>query len=338
MIFSIVLLLVVAFLGMILLSTLIGGGAALGGPAHVRGLEEVLLQDNRSMHKIAVVDVEGIISSTPLGGSGLNLAELIRFQLERAAEDDRVKAVVMRVDSPGGEVLPSDIIYREVKEFQENHGKPVIASMGGLAASGGYYVSAPCQWIVANQLTITGSIGVIMQSLNYRGLLDKVGIQPMIFKSGEFKDMLSGMKNPEEMQPAEMEMIQSMVDETHQRFKEVVEEGRSFSLKNNQNQGRQLVENWEEYADGRILTGSQAYEFGFVDELGDFETAVKRAELLSGIPDSNLVQFRQPIDFRNLFRLFGSTEEAKTVKVDLGLDLPKLEAGRLYYLSNTLFY
>src|SRR6185436_19433065 len=105
-------------------------------------------------------------------------------------------------------------IYRAVADFQEHHKKPVVASMSGLAASGGYYVSAPCQWIVANELTITGSIGVILSSFNYRGLMDKVGVQPVVFKSGKFKDMLRGSKKPEEVDPAEQKMIQDMVMET----------------------------------------------------------------------------------------------------------------------------
>src|SRR4029079_10112350 len=103
-----------------------------------------------------------------------------------------VKAVILKIDSPGGEVMASDDISRALVQFQEKHKKPVIASSRVLAASGGYYVAAPCRWIVANELTITGSIGVILSSLNYRGLMDKVGIEPVVFKSGKFKDMLRG--------------------------------------------------------------------------------------------------------------------------------------------------
>src|SRR2546428_583630 len=131
-----------------------------------------------------------------------NPPPLISDQLRLAGEDDSAKAVVLRVDSPGGEVLASDEIYRAIADFEKDYKKPVVASMGGLAASGGYYVSAPCRWIVANELTITGSIGVIMHSYNYRGLLNKVGVRPEVFKSGKFKDMLSGEKDEEDI-PAE---------------------------------------------------------------------------------------------------------------------------------------
>ena len=123
-----------------------------------------------------MVDVDGIITSRAIDQGGYSMVDVIKAQLKRAEEDDRVKAVILKVDSPGGEVLASDEISRAIAEFQTKpHGKPVVCSMGSLAASGGYYVSAPCRWIVANELTITGSIGVIMSTWNYRGLMDKVG-------------------------------------------------------------------------------------------------------------------------------------------------------------------
>ena len=167
---------------------LIGFLATPAGSHHAAGpkLEEMVLESNRSRNKIAVIPVEGVISAEMLGHDGYSMVDYIQDQFDLAAEDDAVKAVVLKVDSPGGEVLASDEIHNTIAKFQEDSGKPVIAAMGGLAASGGYYVSAPCQWIVANELTITGSIGVIMQTYNYRGLMDKVGLRPETFKSGEF--------------------------------------------------------------------------------------------------------------------------------------------------------
>jgi protease-4 len=262
---------------------------------------------------------------------------MITDQLRLAADDDAVKAVILRVDSPGGEVLASDDIYRAIADFQKDYKKPVVASMSGLAASGGYYVSAPCQWIVANELTITGSIGVIMHSYNYRGLLNKVGVRPEVFKSGKFKDMLSGEKNDEEILPEEKQMVQSLIDETFQRFKKVVAEGRERAKKQNGDEGRKLAANWEDYADGRVLSGKQAYELGFVDELGNFDTAVERARDLAKIGNANLVQYERPFDLGNLFRLFGESE-GRSLKIDLGMQLPKLQAGRLYFLSPTVFH
>src|SRR5581483_9776541 len=136
-------------------------------------------------------------------------------------------------DSPGGEVLAADEISRAVSEFQDKSAKPVIVSMGSLAASGGYYVSAPCEWIVANELTITGSIGVIMHGYNYRGLLDKIGVRPEVFKSGKYKDMLSGSKSPEEITPEEKQMVQALINETYGKFKSVVAEGRQAAYQSN---------------------------------------------------------------------------------------------------------
>ncbi len=300
-------------------------------------LEEVTFENNQSKNKIAVLDITGIISSEPWDRSTHNLVDLISDQLRLAGEDDSAKAVVLRVDSPGGEVLASDEIYRAIADFETHYKKPVVASMGGLAASGGYYVSAPCRWIVANELTITGSIGVIMHSYNYRGLLNKVGVRPEVFKSGKFKDMLSGEKDEEDILPEEKQMVQSLIDETFERFKKVVAEGRENASEQNSGAGRHLADNWKDYADGRVLSGKQAYELGFVDELGNFDTAVERARQLVRIKDANLVQYQRPFDLGNLFRLFGESE-SRAVKIDLGMQLPNLQVGRLYFLSPTVLH
>src|SRR5437660_10369295 len=196
-------------------------------------LEEVTFENNQSKNKIAVLDITGIISSEPWDRSTHSLVDLISDQLRLAGEDDSAKAVVLRVDSPGGEVLASDEIYRAIADFEKDYKKPVVASMGGLAASGGYYVSAPCRWIVANELTITGSIGVIMHSYNYRGLMNKVGLKPETYKSGKFKDMLSGDRDPEQIPPEEREMIQRLIDQTYNRFKTVVGDGRKQAFDKN---------------------------------------------------------------------------------------------------------
>src|SRR6266516_1658293 len=256
-------------------------------------LEEVTFENNQSKNKIAVLDITGIISSEPWDRTTHNLVDLISDQLRLAGEDDSAKAVVLRVDSPGGEVLASDEIYRAIADFEKNYKKPVVASMGGLAASGGYYVSAPCRWIVANELTITGSIGVIMHSYNYRGLLNKVGVRPEVFKSGKFKDMLSGEKSEDEVLPEEKQMVQALIDETFKKFKQVVADGRKSAHEQNGAEGRALADEWEDYADGRVLSGKQAYELGFVDELGNFATAVERARQLAKIKDANLVQYKR---------------------------------------------
>jgi protease-4 len=232
--------------------------------------------------------------------------------------------------------MASDDISRALITFQEREKKPVIAAMAGLAASGGYYVSAPCRWIVANELTLTGSIGVIMQTFNYRGLMDKVGVAPTVFKSGRFKDMLSGSKKPEDVDPAEHKMVQEMVMETFSKFKTVVREGRQKASTANKGSGKTLVSDWEDYADGRVLTGKKAFELGFVDELGNFQTAVERTKQIAGIKgDARIVRYQEPFDLSKVFGMLGKTE-SRGMKIDVGLDFPRLEAGRLYFLSSSV--
>jgi protease-4 len=311
-------------------------------PRHVAGprLDEVILEEHGGRSKIAVVRVEGIITSREFDQSGFNMVDVIKAQLERAKDDDRVQAVLLKVDSPGGEVLASDDINQLIVNFQKKSGKPVIAAMGGLAASGGYYVSAPCRWIVANELTITGSIGVIMGTWNYRGLMDKVGIRPYTYKSGQFKDMLSGSREPEEIPEKEREMVQGLIDQTYKKFQSVVADGRRKAYDENKQEkrdGRKLVENWRDYADGRILSGKEAQELGFVDQLGDFDKAAEEAASIAGIRRYDLVEYRLRYDLSDLFRMFGKSD-SKGVKVELGVEMPKIEAGRMYFLSPTYLH
>jgi len=329
-------------LGLSLLSSLFRSGVnwSFGGKTGEqsgRWLEEVVVEANGSADKIVVIDVEGIITSMAVGRRGRNMVDLIEDQLKMAERDRSVKAVLLKVDSPGGEVMASDDISRALLDFQRRSQKPVVAAMGGLGASGGYYVSAPCQWIVANELTMTGSIGVIMSTFNYRGLLDKVGVYPQVYKSGRFKDMLRGSKRPDEIEPEERQMIQSMIDETYAKFVSVVQQGRARAQKENKGDGKALADNWKEFADGRVLTGKQAYDLGFVDELGGFDAAVKRARQLSGISSANLIRYQEPFNLGSLFGLLGQSQSS-AVRVDLGFDLPKLQAGRLYFLSPTVLH
>ncbi len=306
----------------------------------VRNMEEVALSTTNSDNKIAVIEVDGIISSGELDRSGVDMVEYIKDQLRMAERDTDVKAVILKVNSPGGGVLASDEINKAITKFQDQTHRPVVASMGELAASGGYYISAPCQWIVANELTITGSIGVIMHGYNYRELMDKVGVHPQVFKSGRFKDMLSGEREdknltPEEQRTRDQEdhMVQSLIDETFNKFKQVVKTGRERAAQENEGNGKTLVEDWQDYADGRVLSGKQALNFGFVDELGDFDAAFKRAKNLAKIHSASLVQYRMPMDLGSmLFHLFDKTD-VPSIKVDLGVELPKLEAGRLYFIA-----
>jgi protease-4 len=298
-------------------------------------LDECVLEDNDSRRKIAVVTVDGIITDHTTDQSGNNMVTVIKAQLDRAKEDDRVKAVILKVDSPGGEVMASDEINKVIAKFQDESRKPVVCSMGSLAASGGYYISAPCRWIVANDLTITGSIGVILRTWNYRGLMDKVGLVPVIYKSGKFKDMLSGERGTNEIPAEERVMVQRLIDQTYAKFTNVVCVGRSQAHKQNQKEGKALVAEWETYADGRVLSGSEALKYGFVDELGDFDKAVERTKNITHISNANLIEYRERYDISEFLRLFGQSDSAHNIKLDLGVEMPKLRAGCLYFLSPT---
>jgi protease-4 len=298
-------------------------------------LEECLLEDNGVRGKIAVVTINGIITDNARNQTGNNMVDVIKAQFDRAKDDDRVKAVILKVDSPGGEVMASDEINKAVADFQDKSHKPVVCSMGSLAASGGYYVSVPCRWIVANELTITGSIGVILHTWNYRGLMDKVGLAPVTYKSGLYKDMLSGERNTNEIPAEERVMVQGLIDETYQKFKNIVADGRKYAHEKNKTEGHALVNNWTNYADGRVLSGTQAFKYGFVDELGNFDDTVKTTKKIAGITRANLIEYRERYDISEFLRLFGQSGAAHDIKLDLGLEMPKLQAGQLYFLSPT---
>lgn len=296
-----------------------------------QALIESVVEDNGAAQKIALVDVDGIIMSG-IGDTGHDMVALIKEQLKQAAADRNVKAVLLKVDSPGGEVMASDAISVAIADFQKTSTKPVVCSMAGVAASGGYYVSAPCRWIVAHELTMTGSIGVIMHGYNFRQLMDKIGVRPEVYKSGKFKDMLSWDKSDAEISQEERQMIQALINETYERFKDVVARGRDTAAGKNKGKGRALEKGWEQYADGRILTGKDAFKYGFVDELGGFEDAVKRTKDIAGISEANLIQYEPPFNLGRLLKWFVKAEPP-AVKVDLGIDIPRLQAGRLYFIA-----
>ena len=305
-------------------------------------LDEYMLENNHVSDKIAVITVDGIITSHDRNEAGNNMVDVIQAQLDRASEDNRVKAVILKVDSPGGEVLASDEIYRAIRDFESDDpdehgkpghkGKPVICSMGSLAASGGYYISSGCRYIVANELTLTGSIGVIMHGWNYRGLMDKVGVAPMTYKSGKFKDMFSGERATNEIPPEEHALVQNLIDETYNRFKDVVSEGRNAANDLNKKEGQTLATNWQDFADGRVLSGKEALRLGLVDRLGDFDDAVDRAQKIAHIDNCNLIEYRERYDLSNFLSLFGQSDQAHSVKLELDTDAPKLRAGLMYYL------
>ena len=232
-----------------------------------------------SAGKIAVISLSGTITtegSSLFSGSTIT-PELVRDYLARVEKDKAVKAIVFRIESPGGEIAPSQEILWEIERVKET--KPIVVSMGGTAASGGYYISTQADKIVALPTTMTGSIGVIYQVTNIEGLLEKLGIQIEIFKGGKYKDMYWGFR---ELTPEEEEIMQGMVDEYYEQFIDVVAEGRELS--------KEEVRN---LATGQIYTGTEAKELGLVDELGGLDKAIDLAAELAGI-ETAIVEYYQP--------------------------------------------
>lgn len=197
-------------------------------------------------------------------------------KLDQILEDESAKAVVLRVNSPGGGVVVSDEIHDKIVELQEN-GKIVTVSMGSMAASGGYYISAPADYIYANPATMTGSLGVVVRLSNYRELAEKIGYDEYVIKSGEMKDI----GNPlQEMTEEEKAVYQGIVDESYQRFVQVIVEGRDLSR-----------ENVLEMADGRIYSGEQAKELDLIDDFGSLEDATDKAMELADLSQARVVRY-----------------------------------------------
>lgn len=230
--------------------------------------------------KIAVIPLSGAITaggSSPFYGSAITPG-LVKEQLNRAEKDVAVKAIVLRIESPGGVVAPCQEISVEIEKVKQT--KPVVVSMGSMAASGGYYISAKADKIVALPGTSTGSIGVIAQIPNVKGLFDKLGIEMQTFKGGKYKDMYSGFR---ELTPEEKEIMQKLVDDYYEQFVEVVAEGRGLSKE----QVRSL-------ATGQLYTGAQAKELGLVDELGGLDTAIDLAAELAGVTTPRVEYYTPP--------------------------------------------
>lgn len=218
--------------------------------------------------RIGVVDIEGVISS----------AEKTNQRLKKLRRSQQVKAIILRINSPGGGVGPSQSIYQEVRRAAQE--KPVVASMEGVGASGGYYIAAGADRILANPGTITGSIGVIMEFSDFQGLMDKVGVDSRVIKSGRYKDTGSPFRD---MDSAERQLLQGVIDDVHRQFMETVSKGRKLPL-----------EKVKQLADGRIFSGRQAQKAGLVDELGNFQEAVRVAKELADYPGKPRLDFPPP--------------------------------------------
>jgi protease IV len=253
--------------------------------------------------KVGVIEIGGMIVDS----------RQVLEQIKKFAENDGVKAIVVRVDSPGGAVGPSQEIYRQIRKTVEK--KKVIASLGSIAASGGYYIASAADGIVANPGTITGSIGVVMGYTNFEALFKKIGLSPVVIKSGEYKDIGSPVR---EMTASERILLQRFTDTIHRQFVEDVAAGRGMK-----------PEDVGKIADGRIFSGEEAKGHGLVDRLGNLEDAVAWAGQLGGITGRITTVYppKERLSFLRYLMEMAAKEIARTAA---GLGEPALTGGYVY--------
>ncbi|MDQ0231049.1 signal peptide peptidase SppA [Metabacillus malikii] len=285
---------------------------------------EEVIEEGSEMNKIAVLNVNGVIQDTGedvtsfFSTAGYQHKTFLE-QVRAAAEDDTVKGVILRVNSPGGGVVESAEIHKELKELKEKTKKPIYVSMGTQAASGGYYISTIADKIFAAPDTLTGSLGVIMQSVNYGELAEKYGVKFETIKSGPHKDIFSPTRD---MTEEERKILQSMVDNAYKGFVDVIAEGRSLS----EDEVRKI-------ADGRIYDGRQAKENKLVDELGYLDDTIAAMKEEHKLKNAKVIEYGSSLGLNSLF----SMSVSKVLKGDDELSslyqfLASSNSPRLMYL------
>ncbi len=280
------------------------GGCAINVPitGKVKPLEEEVVSGEGD-DKVLVVDISGVISGKKrkgfLGlGSRPSMVARIKEELKKAREDDDIKALVLRIDTPGGTVTASDIIYHEVMEFKEERGVKVVACIMGLGTSGGYYAAVAADKIVILPTGITGSIGVILLKVNMEGLMEKIGVQSEFVMSGDKKDSGQPFRP---LSPEERKLLQGIIDSLFQRFVTVVDESRpGVDLKDR-----------KDLTDGRVFDAQQAREFGLVDQIGYLEDAIELAKKVAGIKEARVIVYKRPGDYKNnIYSLGGGAPQS----------------------------
>ncbi|NJN66011.1 MAG: signal peptide peptidase SppA [Chloroflexaceae bacterium] len=264
-------------------------GSAESGPLPPRSWQEQVVSGSGT-DRLVIIEVTGMIGATESGflNDQTSHQELLA-QIRQATNDPLVRAIVLRVESPGGGVVASNEIYEALKAFQQK-GKSLVVSMGGVAASGGYYVSAGADKIYANPDTLTGSLGVILMLVQYDEAFEKLGLEQVVYKSGKFKDIGSPARDAT---PEEQKILQEYVDQAYQGFVDVIVEGRGLP--------RDKV---LELADGRIYSGKQALERDLVDEMGNLDDAIQGAREMTGLSEVLVVRYRRSTSLENLLRSY----------------------------------
>ncbi len=274
-------------------------------------------------NKIAIISVRGILSSESAEGLFIekpSIVEVVKQQLEQAATDAQVKAVLLEVDSPGGGITASDVIYNNILKFKTDTKKKVVVYMQDIAASGGYYISSAADAIVAHPTTITGSIGVIMPLINVAELINRYGIKDSSITSGDMKGIGSPLKP---MTPGETAILKEIIDEMYMQFVKVVSTGRHLD-----------IESVKQIADGRIYTGKQALEKGLIDQLGYLEDAIGLSKKLAGLTDATIIRYEKHYGLADLFGVMsGRFFQGNTIRLDIS-QLQEQGSAKPMYLWN----
>lgn len=310
----------------VILILVVALGSKGSGPAKAMAekkfAETTLVHGHDSSDKIAVIRLDGLISyKHGVSSTGDSMVDDLKDAFQQAANDPKVRAVVISVDSPGGEVTAGDTIYHALGKLSAK--KPVVIFMNSIGTSAAYYIACAGSWIMCSDTTFTGSIGVIISTLNYKELFGKIGLQSVIFKSGQFKDALNGARA---LTAEEKSYFQELVMQTYERFLNIVASSRHLDAA----MLRKGI------ADGRVLSGKDAYAAKLVDQLGYIEEAYEKARILGNVPGAEIVRYEKKRGLVHFLRIFEDSE-----KSDIHLDLNvgpstgmKLESGRLYLLPS----
>jgi protease-4 len=284
--------------------------------------ETLVAPAHNSNHKIAVIRLDGLISyASGVSSTGDSMVDDLKEAFQQAANDPRVKAVVISVDSPGGEVTAGDTIHHALAKLSSK--KPVVIFINSIGTSAAYYIACAGSWIMCSDTSFTGSIGVIISTFNYKELFGKIGLQSVIFKSGQFKDALNGARD---LTVEERSYFQGLVMQTYDRFLNIVASSRHLdaaALRNG-------------IADGRVLSGKDAYSAKLIDQLGYVEDAYEKAKTLGKAPGAEVVRYEKKRGLAHLLRLFEDSEKS-ALHVDLNVGPSasmKLESGRIYLLPS----
>ncbi len=297
-----------------------GTGCAPSGAFKITAIPEDQTLEERIVYResgwvsdrIAIIDINGVImnaTETSLLSEGEHFVSLVVEKLNAAANDRRVKAVILRINSPGGSVTASDILYSEIRNFRKKTGKPVIAYFQDVAASGAYYLACATDKIVAEETTITGSIGVIMLMVDLSGTMSKLGIEAEAIKSGPMKDAGSPFR---EMRPEERAVFQSLVNDFYERFVHVVEQSRC-ELSHDQ----VLT-----LADGRVYSAPQALEARLIDRIATLPETIGLAKEMANIDKAHVVLYHRPLDWRPTIYAQRPAASSTTINL-LNIDLPQ---------------